>query len=212
MKKAVVLLAVVVLVLPAVASAQDNWIARMRVINVSPNDSSSMILDTGTEVAVDSATTVEFDLTYMFNENLGLEVIAAYPSHDLTTAGGALGGADAGKVKVLPPTFTLQYRFGTEGIRPYVGIGLNYTTFPSYDLSADLAALGVTDVDLDDSVGVAGNLGIDFDFGDRWLFNLDVKYIKISTDADLETADGILDTIEVDIDPWVFGAGIGIRF
>jgi outer membrane protein len=211
-KKICLVVAVVLLVLPAIAQAQGNWIFRVRGISISPNDSSSKILDTGTEVTVDSKATVEVDLTYMFSDHVGLEVIAATARHDLATTGGALGGADAGSVKVLPPTITLQYFFGNEAIRPYIGAGVNFTYFYSYDLSDDLAGLGITDVEFSNSFGLAGDIGCDFGFGGNWLFNIDAKYVMISTDADLKVAHDTLDTIKVDIDPWVFGVGIGYRF
>ena len=211
-KKLCLVVALMLLVLPAVSQAQDNWIFRVRGISISPNDSSSEILDTGTEVTVDSKTTFEVDLTYMFSDNVGLEVIAATARHDLATAGGALGGADAGSVKVLPPTVTLQYFFGSDTIRPYIGAGVNFTYFYSYDLSEDLAGLGITDVEFSSSFGFAGNVGIDFSLGGSWLLNLDAKYIMISTDADLKVGSDTLESIDVDVDPWVLGVGIGYRF
>lgn len=211
-RKICLVVALMLLVLPAVSQAQDNWIFRVRGISISPNDSSSQILDTGTEVTVDSKTTFEVDLTYMFSDNVGLEVIAATARHDLATAGGALGGADAGSVKVLPPTVTLQYFFGSDTIRPYIGAGVNFTYFYSYDLSEDLAGLGITDVEFSNSFGFAGDVGIDFSLGGSWLLNLDAKYIMISTDADLMVGGDVLDTIDVDVDPWVYGVGIGYRF
>ncbi len=211
-KKACLVFALMLLVLPSVAQAQENWIFRARIIDVSPNSSSSEILDTGTTIDVDSAWTLEVDITYMFSEHVGLELIAATTKHDLSTTGGALGGANAGSVKVLPPTLTLQYFFGTGKIRPYIGAGINYTVFYSYDLSDDLAGLGITDVNFSNSFGFDGNFGIDFSLGGNWLLNADIKYIQISTDADLKVGSDTLDRISVDIDPWVFGIGAGIRF
>ncbi len=211
-KKILLVVAVALLVLPALAEAQGNWIFRVRGINVSPNDSSSEILDTGTHITVASRSSFEIDVTYMFSEHVGLEVIAATTRHDLATSGGALGGANAGSVKVLPPTITLQYHFGGGSIRPYAGIGLNFTYFYSYDLSDDLADLGITDVGFSNSFGLAGDIGLDFGLGDNWLVNLDVKYIMISTDARLKVGSDTLDTVKVDINPWVFGVGIGYRF
>jgi outer membrane protein len=211
-KKICLVVALLLLVLPAISQAQDSWILRVRGISISPNDSSSEILDTGTTVTVDSKTTFEVDLTYMFSDRVGLEVIAATARHDLATAGGVLGGADAGSVKVLPPTVTLQYFFGSDTIRPYIGAGVNFTYFYSYDLSEDLAGLGITDLEFSSSFGFAGNVGIDFSLGGSWLLNLDAKYIMISTDADLMVGGDVLDTVDVDVDPWVYGVGIGYRF
>ncbi len=44
------------------------------------------------------------------------------------------------------------------------------------------------------------------------MLNADIKYIQISTDADLKVGSETFDTISVDVDPWVFGIGVGIRF
>lgn len=200
--------------LPVHAEAQTGkWLGRVRVISVSPNDSSDEIDATGSEVSVDSAVTAEVDVTYLFNDRVGLEVIAATSKHDLGASGGDLAGADLGEVSVLPPTITLQYRFASEtGLHPYVGLGVNFTLFYSYDLSADLRGLGVTDVEFDNSFGVAGNLGLDIDAGERWLVNIDVKYISITTDAAIKAGPDTLDKVSVDINPWVFGVGVGYRF
>lgn len=207
-----VVLALLILA-PNFSDAQE-WKGRLRLISVMPNDDSTTIADTGTGVTVDDAITLEADLTYMFNDNWGVEVIAGTTEHDLDTKDGALGGADAGSVGVLPPTITLQYFFNTSGgFHPYMGVGVNFTLFYSYDLSEDLAGLGVSDIDFDSSFGFAGNLGFDVDIDDRWLFNIDLKYITISTDAEIQLdGGGVLDTLDVDIDPWVIGIGFGYRF
>lgn len=198
----------------SLSAGDGNWIFRGRVITVSPNEDSSQIGATGSEVAVDDAIVPELDLTYMFSPNWGLEVIAATSPHDLSAKGGALAGADAGEVWVLPPTFTLQYHFGYKtDVDFYLGVGLNVSLFHSYDVSNDLLGLGVNDIDFDTSVGPAGNMGVDFKISDKWVFNIDAKYIAISTDADLQlAAGGTLATVEVDINPWVAGIGVGFHF
>jgi outer membrane protein len=213
MRKPVLALLFAVLLVPAVTESAD-WIARLRAISISPNDSSSTILDTGTAVTVDSKATVEVDITMMLSDTWGLELIAATAAHDLATSGGDLGGVSAGEVSVLPPTLTLQYFFATDsGLHPYAGVGVNFTLFYDYELSDALAGVGATDVDFDNSFGLAGDLGLDIDLGEKWLLNFDLKYIMIDTDATIKVAGGgSLDTVQVDIDPWVYGIGIGLRF
>lgn len=192
----------------------DKWQIRFRAISVSPDDSSSEILDTGTFVTVDSAIVPELDITYFFNSNWALEVIAATSEHDLATEAGALAGLDVGSVWVLPPTATLQYHFGSDGpVDFYIGAGVNYTLFYSYDLSDDLAGAGVGDIDFDNSFGFAAQIGVDIALKPSWYLNFDLKKVAISTDATLElAAGGNLATVEVDIDPFVAGVGVGYRF
>ncbi len=210
-KRALVIVAVVFLVAPSIAGAQS-WVLRARGIAIEPDASSSTIGDTGTSVDVDGATTLEVDLTRKFNHFFGVELIAATAEHDIDAVGGALAGASAGSVKVLPPTLTFQWFILGEGLfSPYIGAGINYTKFYDYSLSDDLAGAGVTDIDFDDSFGFAGNIGLDINLG-NFIINGDIKYIQIDTDATLMTADGPLDTISVDVNPWVFGVGVGYRF
>lgn len=210
--KALLIIMIATIAVPLTADAGD-WILRARVINVDPNESSEEIGDFGSTVAVDSATTLEVDVTYMFVKSFGLELIAATTSHDLAASGGALSGADLGSVKVLPPTLTLQWHPFPGGLLDfYVGAGVNWTYFYSYDLSEPLAGLGVTDIKFSNSFGFSGDIGLNVNLGPHFHINGDIKYIQIDTDATLMTADGPLDTIEVDVNPWVFGVGVGYRF
>jgi outer membrane protein len=210
--KAFVLIMVAVLVVPAVANAQS-WTLRARAINISPDDSSDPIGDFGGQVTVDSKSTLEVDITYMFNPNFGLEVIAATARHDLGVSGGDLNGANVGSVKVLPPTATLQWHPFPEGLLDfYLGVGINYTYFYSYDLSNDLAGLGITDVDFSNSFGLAGQVGMSVFLGDHFHINGDIKYIQISTDADLKVGSDTVLSVSTDVNPWVYGIGVGWRF
>lgn len=213
MKKSIILIALFAMIAAPVVADAGEWILRARVINVAPNESSDEILNFGGEVAVDDATTLEVDITYMFSNHFGLEVIAATTKHDLSAAGGDLDGAALGSVKLLPPTAVLQWHPLPEGLFDfYIGVGINYTLFYSYSLSDPLAGLGVTDLSFDNSFGFAGDIGLDINLGDNFLINADVKYIQISTDVDVNASGDTLGTIGVDIDPWVFGLGLGWRF
>ncbi len=212
MKRIALFLILGLILIPSVTYAGD-WIVRLRVINIDPNESSDKIGETGTEVAVDSATVPEVDVTYNFTKRLGLELVAAIADHDLNASGGALNGADLGTVSILPPTLVLQFHPFPGGLFDfYIGAGVNYTNFYDYDLSSDLAGIGVTDIDFDSSFGLAGDIGLNVFFGDHFHLNGDIKYIQISTDAKIRTADGVLDTVSVDVDPWVFGLGVGWKF
>ena len=132
---------------------------------------------------------------------------------DLVGAGALEGLDEVGKVWVLPPTLTLQYHFRPNAqVRPYAGVGVNYTLFYNESASSSLeGAIGNTGIDLDDSFGVAFQAGVDVALNDNWFANLDVKYIQIDTDARLATGPAT-NTVEVDLDPVVAGIGIGRRF
>ncbi|HHQ4619530.1 TPA: OmpW family outer membrane protein, partial [Aeromonas veronii] len=132
----------------------------------------------------------------------GVELLAATPfSHSVK-----LGGSEVAKIKHLPPTLMGQYYFGDaqSKVRPYVGIGVNYTTF--FD-EEGRGALAGTDVKVDDSWGVAGQVGIDMAITDRWFVNGSAWIMDI--DTDVHTAIG---TINTKVDPMAFMVGVGYRF
>jgi outer membrane protein len=211
----IVVIAWILLALPLVAVAQDQgWEVRLRGISINPNDSSDTISGLGSKVAVDSAFVPELDFVYRFQRHFGLELILATARHDLEATGGLLPGYNLGSVRILPPTLTFQYYFTpNEKFEPYVGVGVNWTQFSSYDLPTGLASLGVRSLEFSDSFNAAAQVGMDVKFDKHWLFNVDVKYIWLDTDVGIKlVTGGTLDTINVKINPWVFGIGVGYKF
>jgi len=62
-----------------------------------------------------------------------------------------------------------------------------------------------------DGFGYALQAGLDFDLSARVFANLDIKYIDIDTKVRLTTG-GTINQVKVNLDPVVFGIGIGMRF
>lgn len=208
-------LAVTATVTPALAYEAGDLIVRGRIISVNPQDDSSTIsLDgvsaAGSSATVDSDIMPEVDFTYMIDPHWALELILAYTEHDVDTS--LLGLGNFVETKVLPPTLTLQYHFApTSNVRPYVGAGINYTHFFDSQVRGGLDIPG-SDIDIDDSWGLAAQAGVDIDLNETWFVNFDVKYIDI--DADAHIKDSVVSDIKVDIDidPIVWGIGIGRVF
>ncbi len=196
---------------------QGDILLRVRGIMVAPNEKSGSILPAfpGERVSVDNSIMPEVDITYMATDHIGFELIAATTKHSASGRTGTTGGI--GKLAstwVLPPTLTVQYHPVVDGhVRPYVGAGLNYTLFYAEDASAGLeAAVGKTKVHMSDSVGWAGQIGVDIDLNDRIFLNLDVKYIDIDTKTRLATTAAGTQRVKLALDPLVFGVGVGMRF
>ena len=201
---------------PAHAEAGD-VLVRLRGIMVAPNEDSGSVLPAfpGEEVSVDNNVMPEVDVTYMATDHIGFELIAATTKHTASGVSGTTG--DVGKLAsawVLPPTLTLQYHPVANGpVRPYVGAGVNYTLFYSENASDGLvAAVGTTDVELDDSFGWALQAGVDIDLTERMFLNFDVKYIDIDTTATLRTTAAGTQAVDIDLAPLVVGVGVGTRF
>ena len=201
---------------PAVALQQGDWLLRLGPAWVLPNaDSSEVTGLPGSGVDVDNAVTLGFTVGYMVTDNLGIELLGVVPpEHDLEGDGSIAGLGDIGDTKVLPPTLSVQYHFLPDAdFNPFVGIGLNYTTFFSESASPSLEAAlgGPTSIELDDSFGVAGQIGVDWNVRDNWYGNATLWYVDMNTEATLNTG-GFVRTVDVDIDPWIFMLGVGVQF
>ncbi len=184
---------------------------------IAPNSDSGVVSPLGLEgVEVEDGVSLGITFTYMLNKNLGLELLASTPfSHDIksrddlkTVVSGTI--ADT---KHLPPTLTLQYYFDTNGkVRPYVGLGLNYTTFFDSNVKGELSDLGYNKISLEDSFGLSAQVGLDFDLTDKYFLGVSAYYMDINTEATVKG--GVAGTlkVDVDIDPWVLMLSGGIRF
>ena len=195
---------------------------RVGLVNVSPDeDVGELQLDgaalAGTGGEIGDSTQLLLTATYMLSANVGLELLAASPfEHDIRTTGlENLGLPNAEfETKHLPPTLTLLWYPAASGaqFQPFIGAGLNYTLFFSENTpDATVAAFGVENLNLSNSFGLALRAGFDVDLNETWGFSAGVWYIDIDTDLTVDTALGHVSS-DVQVDPWVFGAGLNYRF
>ena len=160
-------------------------------------------------VDVDSDIRPTISGEYFFADNVGVEVLAAIPFHHDITLTAANGSEVDAKTQHLPPTLSLQYHFDNDmmpmNVKPFVGVGVNYTTFFKEKIYINNVK---ADLELDDSVGVAGHVGLDIPLSDSEYFRIDSRYMDIKTDASLNGDD----IGEVDISPWVYGVAFVKQF
>jgi len=193
----------------ALAHQAGDIIVRAGVAVVAPNESSQDVAGFG-EFEVSDNTQLGLNFGYMVTDNIGVELLAASPfSHDISL--GALG--KIAETKQLPPTLVAQYYFGSADskLRPYIGLGVNFTNFFDNDFTQEAKDLGLSDLSMTNSWGLAGQVCIDYQINKSWLVNASVWYAKISTDVKFNLADTPT-VIETDIDPWVYMVSIGYTF
>ena len=207
---------------PALAHEAGDILVRAGAILVAPDDSSSRIRTDGTgpiagsRAKVGNNTQLGLTFGYMLTDNIGIELLAATPFSHRVNVSGVGPGIDGtfADVKHLPPTVTLQYYPMASESRwqPYVGAGINYTSFFSEKLSRQQKDNGFSRLSLSDSWGLALQVGSDWKINDRWMLNAAVWHIDINTTARARHA--TLGTVKtkVDIDPWVYMVGLGYRF
>ena len=176
----------------AVAYEGGDIIVRSGIAAVNPVESSTIInietLNLGnagnSNVALDSEKQLGITASYLINNKFGIELLAATPfSHHILGAGSLNGAGKLGKTKHLPPTLSAHYYLNDakSSFQPYVGVGINYTTFfdtsasPTLDNAGTFQALvdlaggpagaitsaSNTDIELEDSFGLSIQLGFD---------------------------------------------------
>lgn len=194
------------------AHKQGDILVRAGLAAVVPNDSSDKIPTSSDELEVNTNTQLGLTIGYMLTDNFSIELLAATPfSHDISTKLGGLG--DIGKTKHLPPTVMVQYYFGEANstFRPYVGAGVNYTNFFDEKFNSTGKNAGLSDLKLDDSWGLAANVGFDYMLDDNWFFNASAWYANIETTAKYKMGSEKVST-DVKINPWVFMIAGGYKF
>jgi outer membrane protein len=180
-------------------SDKERWQVRFRAINVDPDEDSTV---TGLDayVTADNAITPELDFSYFFTDHVAAELILATSQHDMGTD----TKVDLGDVWILPPTLTFQYHFMPDAeVRPYAGAGLGYVIYYNEDPGQ------VNDISYENGISYALQAGVDIALDDHWAVNADIKKLYHNTDVSIN---GGAITADVDLDPWIFGVGLGYRF
>ena len=187
------------------------WQVRLRAVGVAPDESAKIGIIDG-DVAISNALIPELDFTYFFTEHFAAELILGTAKHDVQAINTLAGDVNLGSVWLLPPTLTAQYHFYTSDqkvFKPYIGAGVNYTLFYNVK-SGDVAG-----VEYDNAIGYAAQLGFDLMLDDKFFINFDAKRLFLSTDVTVDAsnlAPGLSIPAEVDINPWLIGVGVGMKF
>lgn len=192
--------------LAASTATAANWSVRVGATYLQTVDKSDAFSALGIAFAEDAVsvsdrTIPEIDVGYAFTDKLSAELVLTLPQkHTVDLAGvGRLGS-----FKHLPPTLLLQYRPLSGKFRPYFAAGVNFTLI----FDDQLSVAGVP-LQLDNySVGLAGQVGFDYDLNERWSFNANLKKAAIRSDV---TAAGTALT-EARLDPWLYAVGFVRKF
>jgi outer membrane protein len=115
----------------------------------------------------------------------------------------------------LAPTLLVNYMPLDEShaLRPWVGVGVNWTTFYSRQSTAagNAASGGPTSVSLPSSVGPAAAVGLSYQTSSRWSFHLSYGVSQIHSKLTADTA-GIIRTSKIEFWPGALIASAGYQF
>ncbi|MBT0723016.1 outer membrane protein OmpW [Rosenbergiella sp. S61] len=199
------------LVFPAIVSAHQagDFFIRGGAALVRPTGNSDNVLGLGS-FNVSNNTQLGLTFTYMATDHIGVELLAATPFRHKV---GLRSTGNIATVHQLPPTLMAQYYFldNSSAFQPYVGAGINYTTFFDNKFNDTGRQAGLTDLRLKDSWGYAAQAGVDYQLTDHWMLNASVWYMDIKTKVRFKAA-GESQSIDTKINPVVFFLGAGYRF
>ena len=202
---------------PAAAGDNNgNFMVRVLGTVVDPDTDVKSVTADGAPVAgadADVSTEVipALTLTYFFNPNIAVELFCCFAQHDVDGKGSLSGLGEIASTWIFPPALTLQYHFNAMGgFKPYVGAGVQFIAF--FDEGTGDNKLNASSVDIDNAFGFTLQAGADIALGDGWYLNADVKKTWLNTDVTWHDTDLGTVRADVDLDPWIFSAGLGYRF
>ena len=164
--------------------------------------------------SVTNNTQLGLTFTYMATDNIGVELLAASPfRHKVGTA----TTGDIATVHHLPPTLMAQWYLAILAVNSVLTLVrvLTHHLFNN-DFNDTGEGLGLSDLSLKDSWGVAGQVGLDYLINRDWLLNMSVWYMDIDTEVKYKSNGAVLPagrySDNVCLDPWVFMFSAGYRF
>lgn len=113
------------------------------------------------------------------------------------------------------PTLLLNYKFFDESsaLRPYIGVGVNYTSFYDRNSTAagNAASGGPTRLSLTSSVGPAGTVGLSYQIAQHWGLYASYSISQVKTKLRADTA-GVIRTSHISFGPQALVLSAGYSF
>ena len=115
----------------------------------------------------------------------------------------------------IAPTLLVEYKFFSENskLRPYIGVGVNYTTFYDRDSTAqgNAASGGPTKLSLSASVGPAATAGLAYSISTNWHLYGSYSISQVKSNLVADTA-GVIRTTHINFGPQALVLALGYSF
>ena len=161
----------------------------------------------GADATIGDATTLLATYERALAPNMGIELVLGLPPTIKAKGAGTVPFlGEVLSAKNVAPTVLINYHFGDAGsaLRPYVGIGINYTRF------TDAKTPYGWQVSLSDSWGLAGQIGLDYAMSKQWGLFASLGAAQVKSDLVAVGASVLRSTI--DFRPVTFAAGVAYKF
>jgi outer membrane protein len=190
--------------------------------HVSADDLSGPYVPPGANIDAKNVETLYLAYVRRLSAHFDVELAMGYPPLQKTVGKGpaSLGsvpydGQVIATARWLAPTVLFEYMFLSENskLRPYIGVGVNYTTFYDRDSTAqgNAASGGPTRLSLTPSVGPAGTAGLAYNIAGNWNLYASYSVSQVKTKLDADTA-GVIRTTHISFGPQALVVSVGYSF
>jgi outer membrane protein len=190
--------------------------------HVHAEDLSGPYVPPGVGLDVQDVQTVYLAYVREFFHHLDLELALGVPPLTKTEGRGpaTLGsvpynGQVISTARWLAPSLVANYVFLSpeRKLRPYIGVGINYTSFYDRNSTAtgNAASGGPTRLSLSNSVGPTGTVGLSYHITPRWGLYASYSFSEVQTNLVADTA-GVIRTTHVSFAPQAFIVSAGFSF
>jgi outer membrane protein len=215
----------------AASSSMAQYTIQVGGASVDPNSSATTAVGPLTPLGaislkVKPQSTIFFSVARELNDKWDLQLaLGLPPAHDvalkvtnaaaLPASVAAQDGVIISKVTQIAPALFANYKFGQAGdtVRPFVGLGVNYTKFDPAETTAANDAIngGPTRIKLSDSWGLAWQAGVTYQIDKKWSLSGTYTSADVKTTVTTNTL-GIERKLDVVFDPAVFILAVGYSF
>ncbi len=190
--------------------------------HVSADDLSGPYVPPGANIDARDVQTLYLAYVRRLSPHFDAELTLGYPPLQKTVGKGpaTLGsvpydGQIIATARWIAPTVLLEYMFFSETakLRPYIGAGVNYTTFYDRNSTAqgNAASGGPTKLSLTSSVGPAATVGLAYNIHNNWNCYASYSISQVKTKLNADTA-GVIRTTHISFGPQALVLSVGYSF
>ena len=198
----------------ASAQVDPQWFVRVGPALVDLDESATITAGggavPGANVEIDSELTGAVEIGRFVTPNIAVSFTGGFPpKFEIMNAGSLAALGRAGSVTGGPASVTAHYHFNRQSaFQPYVGGGVAFL----YVFDTEDGAL--TDLEVDNTIGPAVQIGANYFIGERWGVFVDFKKAWFSSESRgaAPAFGGAPVVADVQLDPAVFNGGVLWRF
>jgi outer membrane protein len=190
--------------------------------HASADDITGPYVPAGVNLTAENLETLYVGIVRHLPDNFALELALGWPPLSKVKGVGpaTLGstpynGQVISSARWISPTLLFEYNFlpDTAKLRPYLGVGVNYTTFYDRDSTAagNAASGGPTRISLTSSVGPAATGGLTYRINDHWHLHASYGWSEVRTRFTGDT-DGFVRSTHISFGPQALIVSGGYSF